>query len=103
MNMWPHCVQTPVGGPRGSGQDALTELRKKPACMCRAACFFKNVAEGRRQMSRSKRLQKLHVHWSASPARDGRFRLAGTSVCLWGKCISGPAATPSFYPLSRPP
>lgn len=40
--------------------------------------------------------------WSEPSVRDCGFRLAGTSVYLWGKSISGPAATPLFYPLQRP-
>lgn len=94
MNMLPHCVQTSVVdlGPRCSG----LSFRKKPACMCRRKCCSKGY--GGSDNDGSKRLQKL---WS-DPIRDGRFRLAGTSVCLWGKSVSGPAATPSFYPLLRP-
>lgn len=81
-----------------SGQDAL-DCAPGEACLHVSPCMLlKRSRSDRDKTSGSKRLQKL---WS-DPIRDGRFRLAGTLVCLWGKSVSGPAATPSFYPLLRP-
>lgn len=97
MNMLPHCVQTSVVdlGPRCSGLG----FRKKPSCMCRRECSLKKKTTVTTTRSGSKTLLKW---WSEPSVRDCGFRLAGTSVYLWGKSISGPAATPLFYPLLRP-
>lgn len=86
--MLPHCVQTSVVdlGPRCSG----LSFRKKPSCMCCRGPSSRSHSDG-------------DMIWQQESvevprARDCGFRMAGTSVRLWGGSVSGAAATPFVLP-----